>query len=123
VKILMEQVGTQGHATFGARLLPGARGFPAGAMAKKHAGDWRHADRIRSWAIGIARALPTARPGVVVAPPGRSLPRLWLSLLKTQSGQLSDEATSSPSVMNMRNRRRCRQVADGLEWTTRNASV
>jgi menaquinone-dependent protoporphyrinogen oxidase len=78
VEILMERVGAQGHATFGGRLLPGARGFPASAMAKKHAGDWRQADRIRSWAIDIARALPTARAGVVVAQPGRSLPRLWL---------------------------------------------
>jgi hypothetical protein len=78
VEILMERVGAQGHATFGGRLLPGARGFPASAMAKKHAGDWRHADPIRSWAIDIARALPTARAGVVVAQPGRSLPRLWL---------------------------------------------
>jgi menaquinone-dependent protoporphyrinogen oxidase len=77
VEILMERVGAQGHATFGGRLLPGARGFPASAMAKKHAGDWRQKDRIRSWAIDIARALPTARAGVVVAQPGRSLARLW----------------------------------------------
>ena len=78
VEILMERVGAQGHVTFGGRLLPGARGFPASAMAKKRAGDWRRPDRIRSWAIDIARALPTARPGVVIAQPGRSLPRLWL---------------------------------------------
>ena len=78
VEILMDRVGAQGHATFGGRLLSDARGFPASAMAKKRAGDWRRPDTIRSWANEIARALPTARPGVVVAQPGRSLPWLWL---------------------------------------------
>ena len=63
VEILMERVGAQGHVTFGGRLLPDARGFPASAMAKKRAGDWRRPDTIRSWANEIARALPTARPG------------------------------------------------------------
>ena len=74
VEILMERVGAQGHVTFGGRLLSDARGFPASAMAKKRAGDWRRPDTIRSWANEIARALPTARPGVVIAQPGRSLP-------------------------------------------------
>ena len=78
VEILMERVGAQGHKTFGGRLLPDARGFPASAMAKKHAGDWRNPGRIRSWASDIARALPTARPGAVVAQPGRSLTYLGL---------------------------------------------
>jgi menaquinone-dependent protoporphyrinogen oxidase len=78
VAILMERVGAQGHKTFGGRLLPDARGFPASAMAKKHAGDWRRPDQIRAWASEIARTLTTARPGVVVAQPGRSLTRLLL---------------------------------------------
>ena len=43
-----------------------------------HLGDWRQADRIRSWAIDIAPALPTGRAGVVVAQPGRSPRRFWL---------------------------------------------
>ena len=78
VEILMERVGAQGHVTFGGRLLHDARGFPASAMAKKRAGDWRRPDKIRSWAIEIARALPTAHAGVVVPQQGRSL--AWLVL-------------------------------------------
>jgi len=78
VEILMERVGAQGHVTFGGRLLPDARGFPASAMARKRAGDWRRPDKIRSWAIDIARALPTAHAGVVVPQQGRSLTWLFL---------------------------------------------
>src|SRR5512138_1507375 len=58
VSVLAERVGAIGHATFGGRLEPAARGFPASAMAKTHSGDWRNADRIRVWAAGIAAALP-----------------------------------------------------------------
>jgi menaquinone-dependent protoporphyrinogen oxidase len=76
VQTLMERVGARGHVTFGGRLAPGARGFPASAMAKKHAGDWRSDAHIRSWAIDIAHALPTARPGPVVDQPGGSTGRL-----------------------------------------------
>ncbi|MGA7124483.1 MAG: flavodoxin domain-containing protein, partial [Polyangiaceae bacterium] len=76
VRVLMDRVGAQGHATFGGRLAPDARGFPASAMAKTRAGDWRRPERIRGWALEIARALPVARPGVAVTPPGRSPARL-----------------------------------------------
>jgi menaquinone-dependent protoporphyrinogen oxidase len=76
VQTLMERVGALGHATFGGRLAPDARGFPASAMAKKHSGDWRNLPRIRSWAADIARVLPTARPGRVVEQPGGSILRL-----------------------------------------------
>jgi menaquinone-dependent protoporphyrinogen oxidase len=76
VKVLMERVGALGHATFGGRLAPDARGFPASAMAKKHAGDWRNDAHIRNWASTVSRALPLARPGVVVAHPGGSIARL-----------------------------------------------
>ncbi len=78
VEVLMERVGAQGHLTFGGRLAPDARGFPASAMAKKRAGDWRVPQRIRAWASDIARALPAARPGVPTEHPGRSLGRLLL---------------------------------------------
>jgi menaquinone-dependent protoporphyrinogen oxidase len=78
VEILMERVGALGHVTFGGRLAPDASGFPASAMAKKHAGDWRAPDRIRAWAAEIARALPAARPGVVTEQQGRSLGRVLL---------------------------------------------
>lgn len=78
VRVLMDRVGAQGHVTFGGRLTPDARGFPASAMAKQHAGDFRRPERIEAWASEIARALPTARPGLTMTLPGSSLPRLVL---------------------------------------------
>jgi menaquinone-dependent protoporphyrinogen oxidase len=46
---LMADIGARGHATFGGRLSPDARGFPASAMAKKMSGDWRDDEQVRSW--------------------------------------------------------------------------
>ena len=46
VAVLMERVGALGHATFGGKLPADAKGFPASAMAKEHAGDWRNPDRV-----------------------------------------------------------------------------
>lgn len=66
VQALAERVGARGHATFGGRLLADAKGFPASAMAKKHAGDWRDDGQIRRWAADVADSLessPRARPG------------------------------------------------------------
>jgi menaquinone-dependent protoporphyrinogen oxidase len=77
VAVLGERIGSRGHRTFGGRLAPDAKGFPAAAMAKTQAGDWRNPERIRAWAEDVARALPDARPGVAVDHPGRS----WLRLL------------------------------------------
>jgi menaquinone-dependent protoporphyrinogen oxidase len=57
VRSLMDRTGARGHATFGGRLSPHARGFPASAMAKKHAGDWRDPVQVRAWALLIARQL------------------------------------------------------------------
>jgi len=57
VRALMDRVGAAGHATFGGRLAPDARGFPASAMAKKNAGDWRDAERVRTWVRSIAEDL------------------------------------------------------------------
>jgi menaquinone-dependent protoporphyrinogen oxidase len=74
VAAIGDRIGARQHVTFGGKLAPDAKGFPAAAMAKKLAGDWRDLPRVRSWAGAIADALPTARPGVVVEPPGRS----WL---------------------------------------------
>jgi menaquinone-dependent protoporphyrinogen oxidase len=73
VGALAERVGALGHVTFGGRLEPTARGFPASAMAKTHSGDWRNTDRIRAWATGIAASLPTAKPGHAVELPAHSL--------------------------------------------------
>jgi menaquinone-dependent protoporphyrinogen oxidase len=57
VKALMERVGAQGHVTFGGRLAPDARGFPANAMAKKLAGDWRDPAQVRDWTLIVASQL------------------------------------------------------------------
>ncbi len=64
VAVLMDRVGALGHATFGGKLPADAKGFPASAMAKKHAGDWRNTERVHAWAAAIAEALPAARPGI-----------------------------------------------------------
>ncbi|HUJ59023.1 MAG TPA: flavodoxin domain-containing protein [Kofleriaceae bacterium] len=61
---LLAHVGARGHATFGGRLANDAKGFPASAMAKTRAGDWRDWGRIRSWAGDVARDL-AARPYTV----------------------------------------------------------
>lgn len=76
VAVLMERVGAIGHATFGGRLAPDAKGFPARAMAKKLAGDWRDPERIRAWAAELAAQLPSASPAAPVEHPGRSVRRL-----------------------------------------------
>lgn len=57
VRRLMAQTGARGHATFGGRLASDAKGFPASAMAKKNAGDWRDPDHISSWVHGVATEL------------------------------------------------------------------
>jgi hypothetical protein len=76
VQVLTEGVGALGHVTFGGRLAGDARGFPASAMARTRAGDWRNDARIRAWAADLARTLPTTRPGPVVEQPGGSMVRL-----------------------------------------------
>ena len=70
VKGLMELVGARGHVTFGGRLSPHARGMPASAMAKGHAGDWRDPARARAWALQIARQLTDAPAAPAPAPAG-----------------------------------------------------
>ena len=65
VKKAMGDIGARGHVTFGGRLASDAKGFPASAMAKKNAGDWRDAGHVRTWVNGIAQSLRTqASPGV-----------------------------------------------------------
>jgi menaquinone-dependent protoporphyrinogen oxidase len=53
----IERVGARGHVTFGGRLAPDARGFPASSMARKHSSDWLNREHIRAWAFEVARAL------------------------------------------------------------------
>ncbi len=57
VKELMERIGARGHATFGGRLAPDAKGFPASAMAKKNSGDWRDPSQVKAWAHRVATEL------------------------------------------------------------------
>jgi menaquinone-dependent protoporphyrinogen oxidase len=57
VQQLLDRIGARGHITFGGRLPADAKGFPASAMAKSHAGDWRHPERIRGWAAEVAMEL------------------------------------------------------------------
>ena len=61
VRSLMDLVQARGHVTFGGRLEADAKGFPAKAMAKDHAGDWRDADRVRVWADAISGELAGAQ--------------------------------------------------------------
>ncbi len=54
VKTLMQQTAARDHITFGGRLSPDAKGFPASAMAKKRAGDWRDSMQVRQWTRTLA---------------------------------------------------------------------
>ena len=85
----MERVGALGHATFGGRLPADARDFPASAMAKKHAGDWRNPSACTGLGRAeIAEALPTARPGETrTSLPGHALWRV-LALRRAPAGCL-----------------------------------
>jgi len=53
----MSKIGARGHVTFGGRLEVDAKGFPASAMAKTRAGDWRDRDHVHRWASGISADL------------------------------------------------------------------
>ena len=53
----MAFVGAEGHATFGGRLTPDARGFVASRMARTKAGDWRDPAHIARWAREVARQI------------------------------------------------------------------
>ena len=57
VQALMQRVGARGHATFGGRLAPDAKGYPASMLAKKRAGAWRDPAEVRAWATAIAAEL------------------------------------------------------------------
>jgi menaquinone-dependent protoporphyrinogen oxidase len=57
VQALMAKVGARRHVTFGGRLTADATGFPASAMAKKNAGDWRDPAHVRAWVHEVAADL------------------------------------------------------------------
>jgi menaquinone-dependent protoporphyrinogen oxidase len=76
VSVLLDRIGARGHETFGGRLTPDAKGVPAAALARTRSGDWRNPDRIRAWAVELARAIPLARPRAAIDSPARSVRRL-----------------------------------------------
>jgi menaquinone-dependent protoporphyrinogen oxidase len=49
----MAATGARGHLTIGGRLEPDAKGFPASAMAKESAGDWRDRGQVHRWVTSI----------------------------------------------------------------------
>jgi menaquinone-dependent protoporphyrinogen oxidase len=53
----MDRIGARGQATFGGRLEPDAKGFPANVMAKKHSGDWRDPGQVGEFALDVVRSL------------------------------------------------------------------
>jgi len=57
VRKLATAVGARGHATFGGCLAPDAKGFPASAMAKTKAGDWRDPAHVRLWITAVVDEL------------------------------------------------------------------
>lgn len=61
VRAAMDRVGARGHVTFGGRMPADATGFPAGAMARDNAGDWRDPEQVGAWARGIAASLRRER--------------------------------------------------------------
>jgi menaquinone-dependent protoporphyrinogen oxidase len=56
----VDRIEARGYTVFGGRLSSDARGFPASAMAKKMAGDYRNEARVRTWADGIAADVAAA---------------------------------------------------------------
>jgi menaquinone-dependent protoporphyrinogen oxidase len=60
VRQAMDAVGARGHVTFGGRLSPDAKGFPASAMAKNRAGDWRDPEHVTRWVVSLVDELERA---------------------------------------------------------------
>ncbi|WP_308197329.1 flavodoxin domain-containing protein [Candidatus Mycolicibacterium alkanivorans] len=60
---LVDAVGARGHVTFGGRLAPDAKGFPASAMAKTKAGDWRNQAHVQRWVETVVNQLQSLKPG------------------------------------------------------------
>jgi menaquinone-dependent protoporphyrinogen oxidase len=59
---LMTLVDGRSHATFGGRMPADAKGFPASAMAKNNAGDWRDPDHVGRWVKTILADLGAMHP-------------------------------------------------------------
>ncbi|HEX9335598.1 MAG TPA: flavodoxin domain-containing protein [Pseudonocardiaceae bacterium] len=57
VRKLGDRIGARGYMTFGGSLASDVTGFPAHAMARTRAGDWRDPAEIRSWTQTVAAEL------------------------------------------------------------------
>jgi menaquinone-dependent protoporphyrinogen oxidase len=57
-----ELLDARGHVTFGGRLRPDVRGFPASTLAKTKAGDYRDPERVHAWTIDIMSQLRATAP-------------------------------------------------------------
>ncbi len=57
LRALAERVGARGTQAFGGYLAADATGFPASAMAKTHAGDWRDPEHLARWVREVDAAL------------------------------------------------------------------
>ncbi len=62
VAAVIDALGARGHVTFGGRLELDAKGFPASAMAKKSAGDWRDEKHVQRWTTSIVDELDRIGP-------------------------------------------------------------
>ena len=60
VRKTAERLAARGHVTFGGRMPADAKGFPARAMARDNAGDWRDPDQVREWVKLVAEELHAA---------------------------------------------------------------
>lgn len=72
VRRLAGTVRARGQVTFGGRLAPDATGFPARAMARTKAGDWRDRAHVQRWVDSIVDQLRTAPAGGTPGQPNSS---------------------------------------------------
>jgi menaquinone-dependent protoporphyrinogen oxidase len=77
IKAIADRTGALGYKTFGGRLEPDVKGFPASAMAKTQSGDWRNMELVNQWASELADLIPNARPGKYLEQPGQKFSR-WI---------------------------------------------
>ncbi len=57
----IHRIDAAGHVTFGGRLAQDAKGFPASAMAKTRAGDWRNKAHVERWVHTVVKQLPLSK--------------------------------------------------------------
>jgi menaquinone-dependent protoporphyrinogen oxidase len=60
VNRIAAEIGARGCVTFGGRLEPDAKGLPASAIARKHAGDWRDPEQVRGFVLFVLADLAAA---------------------------------------------------------------